>query len=225
MKAMRPTISDVVVDLLSRNHPVYEHLRMGLINYHALAARIKPTVDRITQRDVNVNTIVVIIKRFSDAQSKLGLPPTMSILRDSKMTLSSGVVDVTLVPKREDFIKELKRLVELSTGLVERPLIFPLVSSIKIIVDANDYGKLKASLKGKYPLKPRMNTAKVTIHLSDEAEKSPGIAAYITDLLYRNGINMVDAFLGYEDIILILDESDGPPAYTILKEATSEGPK
>ena len=223
MKIVRPTISEVVVDLLTRNHPVYEHLRMGLINYHALAASIKPTVDRITGRDVNVNTMVVIIKRFSDAQSKLGLPPTMSILRDSKMTLSSGVVDVTITPRREDFLNELKRLVELSTRLDERPHIFPLLSSIKIIADANDYGKLKAALKGKYLLKPRMNTAKVAIHLSEEAEKSPGIAAYITDLLYRNGINIVDAFLGYEDIILVLDESDGPRAYTILKETTSEG--
>jgi len=63
---------------------------------------------------------------------------------------------------------------------------------------------------------------KIMIHLSEDAERPLGIAAYITDLLYRNGINIVDAFLGYEDIILILDESDGPRAYTILKETTSE---
>lgn len=225
MKAVRVTISEVVVDLLTRNRPVYQHLRMGLINYHALAASIKPAVDRITGRDVNVNTIVVIIKRFSDAQSKLGLPPAMSILRGSKMTLIGGVVDVTITPKRDDFINELKRLVELSSELDERPHIFPLVSSIKIIADADDYGKLKAALKGRYSLKPRMKTAKVTIHLSAEAEKSPGIAAYITDLLYRNGINIVDVFLGYKDIILILDESDGPRTYAILEEATEEGRK
>jgi len=222
MKASRPTISEVVVELLTRNHPVYEHLRMGLINYHALAESIKPTVDRITERDVNVGTIVVIIKRFSDSQSKIGLPPTMYVLRNSKMTLSSGVVDVTITPKRETFINELKRLVELSTELNERPHIFPLVNSIKIIADASDYGKLKTALKSRYPLKPRVNASKIAIHLSEEAEKSPGIAAYITDLLYRNGINIVDAFLGYEDIILILDEFDGPRAYAILKEATSE---
>jgi hypothetical protein len=225
MKTVRPTISAVVADLLMRNHPVYEHIRMGLINYHALAARIKPTVDRITGRDVNVNTIVVIIKRFSDAQSKLGLPPTMSVLRNSKMTLSSGVVDVRINPKREAFIGELKRLVELSAELNERPHIFPLVSSIKIISDANDYEKLKAALKGRYPLKPRMKTAKITISLSEAAQKSPGLAAYVTSLLYRNGITIIDAFLGYEDIILILDESDGPRAYTILEEETSEGRK
>jgi len=67
-----------------------------------------------------------------------------------------------------------------------------------------------------------VNSDFVPIHLSEEAERSPGIAAYITDLLYRNGINIVDAFLGYEDIILVLNESDGPRAYTILEEATSE---
>jgi hypothetical protein len=222
MKAAKPTISEVVIDLISRNHPVNEHLRMGLINYHALAESIKPTVDRITGRDVNVGTMVVVIKRFSDSQSKLGLPPAMSVLRNSKITLSSGVVDVSITPKREAFIGELKRLVELSTELSERPHIFPLVSSIKIIADANDYGKLKAALKSRYPLKPRLNASKITMHLSEEAERSPGIAAYITALLYRNGINIVDAFLGYEDIILILNESDGPRAYTILEEATSE---
>jgi hypothetical protein len=225
MKTGRPTISGVVVDLLTRNHPVYQHIRMGLINYHALAARIKPTVDRITGRDVNVNTIVVIIKRFSDAQSKLGLPLTISILRNSKMTLSSGVVDLTITPKREAFITELKRLVELSAELNERPHIFPLVNSIKIIADVNDYGKLKTALRSRYPLKPRLNAARITIHLSEEAERSSGIAAYITDLLYRNGINIVDAFLGYEEIILILDESDGPRAYTILEEETGKGRK
>ena len=224
MKA-RPTISEVVVNLLTRNHAVHQHLRMGLINYHALAARIKPAVDRTIGKDVNVNTIVVIIKRFSDAQTKLGLPLTMPVLENSKMTLSSGVVDVTITPKREAFITELKRLVELSTELNERPHIFPLVSSIKIIADANDYEKLKTALKSRYPLKPRLNATKITIHLSEEAERSPGIAAYITDLLYRNGINIVDAFLGYEEIILILDESDGPRAYTILEEETGEGRK
>ena len=222
MRTAKPTISGVVADLLTRNHPVYQHIRMGLINYHALAAMIKPTVDRTTGRDVNVNTIVVIIKRFSDAQSKLGLPTTMSVLRNSKMTLSSGVVDVTINPKRDAFIGELRRLVELSTELNERPHIFPLVSSIKIIADASDYEKLKAALKGRYPLRPRLKMAKITMRLSEEAQRSRGIAAYVTGLLYRNGITIIDAFLGYEDIILILDESDGPRAYTILEEETSE---
>jgi hypothetical protein len=222
MNPAKPTISEVVWEALTRNQAVNQHLRMGIINYHALASRLKPTVDRITKRNANVNTIVVIIMRFSDAQSKAGPPAKMLGLRGAKMTLTSGVIDLTITPKRANFINELKRLVELSAKIEEHPDIFPLVSSIKIITDVNDYGKLKEELKGQYSLKPRMNNAKLTIHLSEEAEKSSGIAAYITDLLYRNGINIVNAFLGYEEIILILDESDGPRTYSIMKEATSE---
>ncbi|MFC1487967.1 hypothetical protein ACFLRN_09830 [Thermoproteota archaeon] len=135
------------------------------------------------------------------------------------------MVDVTIYPKRESFISELKKLVEISTELNERPHIFPLVSSIKIIADTNDYEKLKTALKARYPLKPRTKTAKITIRLSEDAKKFHGIAAYITDLLYRNGITIIDAFIGYEDIILILDESDGPRAYMILEEEASKGPK
>jgi hypothetical protein len=222
MNTDKPTISQAVGDVLTRDNAVNQHLRMGIINYHALATRIKPTIDRITERDVNTNTIVVIIKRFADARSKLGLPPKIPALKDAKMTLTSGVIDLTITPKKASFMNELKRLVELSAKLEEHPHIFPLVNSIKIIADANDYGKLKTALRNQYTLKPRMNTAELTIQLSEEVEKSPGIAAYITDLLYRNGISIVDLFLGYEEIILILDESDAPRTYSILKEATNE---
>lgn len=222
MSADKITISQAVGDVLTRDNAVNQHLRMGIINYHALATRIKPTIDRITERNVNINTIVVIIKRFSDARSKLGLPPKITALKDAKMTLTSGVIDVTITPKKSNFINELKRLVELSAKLEEHPHIFPLVNSIKIIADANDYGKLKTALRNQYTLKPRLNTAELTIQLSEEVEKSPGIAVYITDLLYRNGISIVNLFLGYEEIILILDESDAPRTYTILKEATKE---
>ena len=100
MNAAKPTISEVVWDALTRDQAVNQHLRMGIINYHALASRLKPTVDRITKRNVNVNTIVVIIKRFSDAQSKAGLPAKMLALKNAKMTLTSGVIDLTITPKR-----------------------------------------------------------------------------------------------------------------------------
>jgi len=222
MNTDKPTISQAVGDVLTRDNAVNQHLRMGIINYHALATRIKPTIDRITERDVNISTIVVIIKRFADVRSKLGLPPKIPALKDAKMTLTSGVIDITITPKKANFMNELKRLVELSAKLEEHPHILPLVSSIKIIADANDYGKLKTALRNQYTLKPRMNTAKLTIQLSEEVEKSPGIAAYITDLLYRNGISIVNLFLGYEEIILILDESDAPRTYSIIKEAANE---
>ena len=46
---------------------------------------------------------------------------------------------------------------------------------------------------------------------------TPGIASYITELLFRNGVNILDAFLGYGDIIMVVDDKDGPLAYDVLQ--------
>lgn len=39
----------------------------------------------------------------------------------------------------------------------------------------------------------------------------------MTELLYRNGINIVDAFLGDGDVIVVLEERDGHRAYEVLQ--------
>ena len=59
--------------------------------------------------------------------------------------------------------------------------------------------------------------AKLTLNLSPRAEMTPGIASYITELLFRNGVNILDAFLGYGDIIMVVDDRDGPLAYDVLQ--------
>jgi len=61
------------------------------------------------------------------------------------------------------------------------------------------------------------NVAKVVLNLSPHAEMTPGIASYITELLFRNGVNILDAFLGYGDIIMVVDDKDGPLGYDVLQ--------
>ena len=49
-----------------------------------------------------------------------------------------------------------------------------------------------------------------------------GIAAVITELLYRNGISLLDVFYGYEDLLLLVEQRFGPRVYEILsKEITT----
>ena len=68
------------------------------------------------------------------------------------------------------------------------------------------------------------NVAKVILNLSPHAEMNPGIASYITELLFRNGVNILDAFLGYGDIIMVVDDKDGPLTYDVLQREI-QGPK
>ena len=61
------------------------------------------------------------------------------------------------------------------------------------------------------------NVSKLILNLSPRAEMTPGIASYITELLFRNGVNILDAFLGYGDIIMVVADKDGPLAYDVLQ--------
>jgi len=59
--------------------------------------------------------------------------------------------------------------------------------------------------------------SKLIFNLSPRAEMTPGIASYVTELLFRNGVNILDAFLGYGDIIMVVDDKDGPLSYDVLQ--------
>ena len=47
---------------------------------------------------------------------------------------------------------------------------------------------------------------------------TPGITSYITELLHRNDVNIIDAFFGHGDIIIVVGEPDGPVAYDALRQ-------
>jgi len=68
----------------------------------------------------------------------------------------------------------------------------------------------------------KKNFAKITVRLPPAAEKVPGIVSLMTDLLHRNGISILDAFLSYEDVVMIVHERYGAKAYPVLSEKITE---
>src|SRR6266516_2991230 len=81
--------------------------------------------------------------------------------------------------------------------------------------------KIKEKL-GHFIKGPLIHAAKLTLRMSPSAEMTSGIASYLTELLYRNGVNIYDAFLGYGDIIMVVDDRDGPQAYEILQREVNK---
>jgi len=193
---------------------------MKIINFHSLAEFIQPEVQEVTGRKTSVNTLVVAIKRFSDSLSDSKSPNTSRVLNGARISLSSDIVDVTINAPRTQFPKIVMELSEAASELSEFPHIFPLASSIKMILPSSDYDLIRAKQRNIDSAVTQPNVAKLTLNLSSSAEMTLGIASYVTELLYRNGVNILDAFLGYGDIIIVVDDRDGPLAYDILRKET-----
>src|SRR6184192_3779387 len=211
------SVPEAVRQILTRSYPVYQSLKMKVVNFHALAELIQPEVKEMTHRDASINTLVVAIKRFSDTLSNSKSPDQSKVLKDARISLSSGIVDVTIRVPRTQFSAIVKELSNAASELSEFPHIFPLSNSIKLILPEEDYTIVQGKLEHLREAATQTNVAKLILNLSPRAEMTPGIASYITELLFRNGVNILDAFLGYGDIIMVVDYKDGPLAYDVLQ--------
>jgi hypothetical protein len=218
------SVPEAVREILVRNYPVYQCLKMKLVNFHALAEQIQAEVRQMSGRDASINTLVVAIKRFSDTLPNDSGPGASKVLKDARIALSSGIVDVTIRTPRTQFPAIVKELADAAAGLSEFPNIFPLSNSIKLILQGDDYALVQGELERHGQVTTQPNVARLTLNLSPHAEMTPGISSYITELLFRNGVNILDAFLGYGDIIMVVNDRDGPIAYDVLQREI-QGPK
>jgi hypothetical protein len=216
------TVPQAVRQILTKNYPIYQCLKMKLTNFHSVAELIQPHVQQLTGRKPTINTLVVAIKRFSDTLDELKSLDPVRALENTRISLSNGIADVTVKAPRAEFPKILNELSEMSVALAEFPHIFPLANSIKIILPSEDYELLRKKLRHLNIVTVQPNVAKLSLYLPTNAWDTPGIASYITELLYRNGVNIIDAFLGHGDIIIVVNEPDGHTAYDALRQVAQK---
>ena len=67
MRLVNTSVPDAVREIITQNRSIYDCMKMDVINYTALAVKIQPVVEKHLGGQVNLNTIVVAIKRYSDS--------------------------------------------------------------------------------------------------------------------------------------------------------------
>jgi hypothetical protein len=221
-----PSVPAAVDSIITHNQAIYTCLKQKLVNYHALAATIKSEVERLTGKAVSINTIVVAIKRFSDGImtargpdgiNKLQSPGTSAALRNAKLTLTNEVADVTIRAKQSGLPTILKRVMELSSDLQEPPYLFKLSNLIKLVADEKEYKSLiRAKLDKSQIAREATGLSKLTLRLSEDAVRDSGFSLFISELLYRNGVDVIHSYID-DDTIIIVNKEDGPRAYDAIE--------
>ncbi|MGI0079635.1 MAG: hypothetical protein ACRECH_08420 [Nitrososphaerales archaeon] len=215
-----PTVPAAVESIVTHNQALHTCLNLKIINYHALAAIIKSEVEKMTGRPTTINTLVVAIKRYSDTleEKKNHKLPPFDVLRDATITLTSDVADVTIRPKKSEFPNILRKIVEISSKLDESPDLFKSSNLIKLVAGEKEYKSSIRSELGKTNIANEvLGLSKLTLHLSPQAKRDSGFPLFITELLYRNGINVVHSYID-EDTIILVNKADAPRAFEILDE-------
>jgi hypothetical protein len=221
-----PSVSKAIKDILFSNSIYLNSLKLGIANYTALAIKIKPEVDRILGSEVNLNTIVVSIKRIADALQQN--QDFDSIAQEEKENLAGARISLTGSILEVEFDKEMENI-EKVLDLFDRQsdirfnifqsknhmnLFIENISEIKKIFNSTDSSPTIT------PSKIKEGVSMITISLpweETELRKTYQLLSMISNILYDNQISLHNAFFTPNEIVLIINDRDAAKVYELLR--------
>ncbi|MBI3254908.1 MAG: ACT domain-containing protein, partial [Nitrosarchaeum sp.] len=93
------SIPEIVREIVTRNRSIYDCMKMDLVNYTALAVKIQPEIEKVLGGSVNLNTIVVAIKRYADSFEMKENIKEESVLKNARLVLTDGMMDIKFSKK------------------------------------------------------------------------------------------------------------------------------
>lgn len=221
MRVSSVSVPDAVREIITRNRSVYDCVKMDLINYTALAVKIQKDVEAQAGSPINLNTIVVAIKRYADTFEKKDEVQNEPVLKNARLSLTDGIADIKF--STDDFgIDDAADLMNKFTQIDPHYEFFRLTDSFRILTgDVMDVRKL---LEESFPNQKNIfhtGLAKISIRIP-QAKNRSDVVSYVSEILHDNGIELVNAYFGQDDIILVLQEEDAARAYQILRSEISK---
>ncbi len=214
MRLTSISVPEVVREIITRNRSIFDCMKMDLINYTALAVKIQSDVERVLGNSVNLNTIVVAIKRFADSLDLKDEVEEQSVLKNARLSLTDGIVDIKFSIKDSQGIDPLTILAKFSKITSDYDFFRSSDSFRFLTEDIDDIRHIFDTLPNRENIFST-GLAKIRISMPQNQNKSD-VVSYVAEVLHNNGVELVNAFFGQDNIIIILKEKDASRAYEIL---------
>lgn len=215
MRATSLSVPDTVREIITKNRSIYDCVKMDLVNYTALAVKIQKEVEVQMGARVNLNTIVVAIKRYADSFEKKEDVQSEPVLKNARLSLTDGILDIKF-SSRDFAMEDVVTLMDGFTRAGPDYEFFRFTDSFRFLAeDISDVRKLLESFSSHKNFF-QTGLAKISVHIPQPGNKSD-VVSYVSEILHDNGIELVNAFFGQDAIILVLHEKDAARAYEILR--------
>jgi aspartokinase len=189
-------------------------MKMDLINYTALAVKIQPEIERILGNSVNINTVVVAIKRYSDSFEIKEEIKEESVLKNARLALTDGIMDIKFSIKDSNEIDPMTILDKFSK-VTNNFEFFRVSDSFRFLAeDMKEIRQIFSNISNKEDMFST-GLAKIRISIPTSQNQSD-VVSYVAEVLHANGIELVNAFFSQDSIVIILNEKNSSRAYDIL---------
>jgi len=208
------SVPEVVREIITRNRSIYDCMKMDMINYTALAVKIQPEIEKILGNSVNLNTVVVAIKRYADSFETKEEVKEESVLKNARLVLTDGIMDIKFSIKDSNEMDPMTILDKFSK-VTNNYDFFRLSDSFRFLTeDIEDIRQIFRNISNRDDM---FNTGLAKIRISiPTSQNQSDVVSYVAEVLHTNGIELVNAFFSQDSIVIILNEKNSSRAYDIL---------
>ncbi|MCB9336060.1 MAG: aspartate kinase [Flavobacteriales bacterium] len=208
----------LVEEIIKKSPFLEEALAEGIINLSSLSRQIKPEIDELTNKDVQIGAIVMALKRLSpkfDPNLKIKVKKVINKLGDitvrSKVTYYTFQNSETIVERQSDLLKSLKGKKDIFFAFSQG------VYETTIILSESGKEGLDDIFKHETLIQKTTGLSSLTIKLPSENADVSGIYYYILKKIAWEGINILDIISTMHEFTIIVDDESIDRAFTILK--------
>ena len=220
MRISSISIPEVVRDMITRNRSIYDCMKMDLINYTALAVKLQPEIEKVLGNSVNLNTVVVAIKRFADSFEIKEEVKEKSVLKNARLALTGGIMDIKFSVKDSNEMDPTAILDKFSK-VTNNYEFFGGSNSFRFLTE--DMDGIRQIFNNFSNRKDMFSTGLAKIRISiPTSQNQSDVVSYVAEVLHTNGIELVNAFFSQDSIVVILNERDASRAYDVLHSEISE---
>ena len=213
MRTVGLSIPDVVRELITRNRSIHDCMAMDVINYTALAVKIQPQVEKQIGNAVQLNTIVVAIKRYADAFEKNENVVDEPVLKDARLSMTDRIMGMRWTMK--DLLdRDMAKMFAESEKAFSNSEFFRLGDSFTVLADDSDVTR---RIFQNFPKENLYSSGLAKIRIQVPEQNRADILSFVTGILHRNSIELVDALFSQNGIVLFLKEDQAPLAFEKIR--------
>lgn len=207
------TVPEAARTVLANNNTYFHALELGIANYTALAERIKPEIEKLIGSKVNLNTIVVAIKRLADTLDEK--PDSKPLTPKAKLSLTGSIIDVSFQKENDE---DLAAILDEFFDQDNRYHLFQTDNHFTLLAeDVEDTRKIVTSALEKFDGKVSEGLSRISLSLNTEEQSPYYLLSLISTILYNHRIPVHSAFFTPNEIVLILRNKDAAKAYDLIR--------
>ncbi len=214
------TVPEIVEKIIVGSPLLEEALYEGLINYSALARKIKPEVQKELMKNVQEGAILMAIRRLSkkirpktDVKKILQSNPDL-IVRSNLIELVIANIDFSIENHKKLLAlaeEQENTFMTITEGVFETTII----ASRELLTE------IQAILPKRKIIKELLDLSSITIRLPKENIYTPGLYYFFLKSLAWEGINVVEVVSTYTEFTIILEDCEVDRAFSVLKKSLS----